>query len=205
MDLDYRALGNAGLWCLGRLQTDADRERVLDGLANEAQVGGSAEELAETLKRLGPRWFVVRRVAETLARVDGLDACHIRDRGLLGATDAEVLERAFAEELAGQLEEAVPTQHPSGGSTARGAPRSVELLGEVDAERHPVVVLAHGATAAAEPRVGDEPGTLETGPDLITSVEQDAFLVAVEGAVGDDGTIYRLPLSGFAEHNTTFV
>ncbi|HWA78666.1 MAG TPA: helicase HerA-like domain-containing protein, partial [Polyangiaceae bacterium] len=28
MDLDYRALSNAGLWLLGRLQTDADRERV---------------------------------------------------------------------------------------------------------------------------------------------------------------------------------
>jgi hypothetical protein len=27
MDLDYRALSNAGLWSLGRLQTDADRER----------------------------------------------------------------------------------------------------------------------------------------------------------------------------------
>jgi hypothetical protein len=33
MDLDYRALSNAGLWCLGRLQTDADRARVIDGLA----------------------------------------------------------------------------------------------------------------------------------------------------------------------------
>lgn len=38
------------------------------------------------------------KVAETLARTDGLDACHIRDRGLLGATDPEVLERAFAED-----------------------------------------------------------------------------------------------------------
>ncbi|NUP07992.1 MAG: ATP-binding protein [Polyangiaceae bacterium] len=60
MDLDYRALSNASLWCLGRLQTDADRERVLDGLANEAGKGESAGELSEVLKRLGPRWFVVR-------------------------------------------------------------------------------------------------------------------------------------------------
>ncbi|MBL9027436.1 MAG: DUF853 family protein, partial [Myxococcales bacterium] len=43
MDLDYRALSNAGLWCLGRLQTDADRERVLDGIANEAH-GHSEQE-----------------------------------------------------------------------------------------------------------------------------------------------------------------
>src|ERR1044072_9126472 len=33
MDLDYRALGNAGMWLVGRLQTDADRERVLEGLS----------------------------------------------------------------------------------------------------------------------------------------------------------------------------
>jgi len=32
MDLDYRALGNAGLWCLGRLTTDADRERLVEAL-----------------------------------------------------------------------------------------------------------------------------------------------------------------------------
>lgn len=28
MALDYRALSHAGIWCLGRLQTDADRVRV---------------------------------------------------------------------------------------------------------------------------------------------------------------------------------
>ena len=62
MDLDYRALSNAGLWCLGRLQTDADRERVIDGIAREAGIGASAEELAALLKMLAPRWFLVRDV-----------------------------------------------------------------------------------------------------------------------------------------------
>jgi hypothetical protein len=60
MDLDYRSLSNAGLWCLGRLQTDADRARVLDGLINEAQLGSGREELDGLLKNLRPRWFVVR-------------------------------------------------------------------------------------------------------------------------------------------------
>ena len=58
MDLDYRALSNAGLWCLGRLQTDADRDRVVDGLN-----GGSKQQAAQlhaTLKRLAPRWFMVQ-------------------------------------------------------------------------------------------------------------------------------------------------
>jgi len=56
MDLDYRALSNAGLWCLGRLQTDADRERVLDGLSSEMP----SMDLDRTVQRLAPRWFVMR-------------------------------------------------------------------------------------------------------------------------------------------------
>lgn len=40
MDLDYRALSNAGLWFIGRLQTDADRERVLDGVGEVASGDG---------------------------------------------------------------------------------------------------------------------------------------------------------------------
>ncbi|HEY3497822.1 MAG TPA: helicase HerA-like domain-containing protein [Polyangiaceae bacterium] len=63
MDLDYRALGNAGLWCVGRLQTDADRARVIEGLASSDAGGGtSEEELSEITKCLAPRWFVLRDV-----------------------------------------------------------------------------------------------------------------------------------------------
>jgi len=66
MDLDYRALSNAGLWCLGRLQTDADRARVLDGLAAAQGADGSVgDDLGATLQRLAPRWFVVRNTHAT--------------------------------------------------------------------------------------------------------------------------------------------
>ncbi len=63
MDLDYRALSNAGVWCIGRLQTDADRTRVMDGLA--ASIGQDREAIAalsRTVQRLAPRWFVIRDV-----------------------------------------------------------------------------------------------------------------------------------------------
>jgi len=60
MDLDYRALGNAGTWCVGRLQTDADRARVVDGLSgSEASL---ARTLARAVQKLAPRWFVMRDV-----------------------------------------------------------------------------------------------------------------------------------------------
>lgn len=39
VDLDYRGLGNIGTWFLGRLQTDQDKQRVLDGL--EGALGGA--------------------------------------------------------------------------------------------------------------------------------------------------------------------
>jgi hypothetical protein len=63
MDLDYRALSNAGCWWIGRLQTDADRERVVEGLAGlNGGEGVEADALGESLKRLAPRWFVMRDV-----------------------------------------------------------------------------------------------------------------------------------------------
>jgi hypothetical protein len=63
MDLDYRALSNAGLWWIGRLQTDADRARVLDGLGACLENGAQTEhDLGHTLQRLAPRWFVVKNV-----------------------------------------------------------------------------------------------------------------------------------------------
>ncbi len=60
MDLDYRALSNAGIWCIGRLQTDADRERVVDGLSGTA--GRRDKELEAVISKLAPRWFVLRNV-----------------------------------------------------------------------------------------------------------------------------------------------
>jgi hypothetical protein len=60
MDLDYRALSNAGFWALGRLQTDADRARVVDGISDDHARADTDAELGDVLKRLAPRWFVVR-------------------------------------------------------------------------------------------------------------------------------------------------
>jgi hypothetical protein len=61
MDIDYRVLSNAGIWWIGRLQTDADRRRVVEGLAQQTAGGEqSSAALARTIKQLAPRWFVMR-------------------------------------------------------------------------------------------------------------------------------------------------
>ena len=62
MDLDYRALSNAGVWCVGRLQTDADRQRVVEALQGGPGSDADSSELAGLLKQLAPRWFLLRNV-----------------------------------------------------------------------------------------------------------------------------------------------
>jgi hypothetical protein len=65
MDLDYRALSNAGVWCVGRLQTDADRARVVEALSGNSRGNVDAGALANVLKVLAPRWFVLRNVHQS--------------------------------------------------------------------------------------------------------------------------------------------
>ncbi|MEY4544370.1 MAG: hypothetical protein RL685_565 [Pseudomonadota bacterium] len=62
MDLDCRALSNAGFWAVGRLQTDADRARVVESLSNASEAGSSPAELAQLLRRIESRWFLLRNV-----------------------------------------------------------------------------------------------------------------------------------------------
>jgi hypothetical protein len=64
MDVDYKALSNAGVWFVGRLQTDADRARVVDGLTGTSTTGDSidAGALGDVLKSLPGRTFYVRNV-----------------------------------------------------------------------------------------------------------------------------------------------
>ena len=75
MDLDYRALSNAGLWFLGRLQTDADRARVLDGL-KKAEFNGATVDIDRAVQRLSPRWFPGAKRAFVLTAAPAAAARH---------------------------------------------------------------------------------------------------------------------------------
>ncbi len=67
VDLDYKALSNIGTWFLGRLQTERDKLRVLDGLEGAAGTQnaqfdrGSMEKL---ISGLGNRIFLMNNVHE---------------------------------------------------------------------------------------------------------------------------------------------
>jgi hypothetical protein len=66
VDLDYKGLSNAGTWFLGRLQTERDKARVVEGLRSAA--GSAALEgidLDDLLSSLGKRRFLLHNVHET--------------------------------------------------------------------------------------------------------------------------------------------
>ena len=65
VDLDYKGLANCGTWFLGRLQTERDKLRVLDGLEGASASSGAAFDRAEMeriLAGLGKRVFLLHNV-----------------------------------------------------------------------------------------------------------------------------------------------
>ncbi len=67
VDLDYKGLSNMGTWFLGRLQTQRDKDRVLDGLEGaSAQQGRGFDRQAmdRMLSGLGKRVFLMNNVHE---------------------------------------------------------------------------------------------------------------------------------------------
>ena len=65
VDLDYKALSNAGTWFIGRLQTERDKERVLEGLEGAAQTDFSKNDMEKLLSGLGKRVFLLHNVHES--------------------------------------------------------------------------------------------------------------------------------------------
>lgn len=65
VDLDYKGLSNCGTWFLGRLQTERDKSRVLDGLEGASASTGMRFDRAamdSILSGLGKRVFVMNNV-----------------------------------------------------------------------------------------------------------------------------------------------
>ena len=76
VDLDYKAMSNMGTWWLGRLQTERDKMRVLDGLEGAAADGGGAFDrgrMEQLLAGLDTRVFLMNNVHE-----DGPVVFHVR-------------------------------------------------------------------------------------------------------------------------------
>jgi Helicase HerA, central domain/Bacterial protein of unknown function (DUF853) len=68
VDVDYKALSNAGTWMIGRLQTERDKARLLDGLSSAAG-GVDVGAVDATISGLAKREFVLRRAGKDAVEV----------------------------------------------------------------------------------------------------------------------------------------
>ena len=67
VDLDYKGLANTGTWFIGRLQTERDKARVLEGLEGASASAGKKfdkRRMEQTLAGLGSRIFLMHNVHE---------------------------------------------------------------------------------------------------------------------------------------------
>lgn len=61
-DIDYKGLSNVGTWFVGRLTTERDRMRLLEGMADESIEGISRADLGRLIAGLQQRQFIMRSV-----------------------------------------------------------------------------------------------------------------------------------------------
>ncbi|GJM41178.1 MAG: hypothetical protein DHS20C20_14600 [Ardenticatenaceae bacterium] len=62
VDVDYKALSNAGTWFIGKLGTEQDKARLLDGLTTAASGGFDRRVYDDLISALGKRVFLLRNV-----------------------------------------------------------------------------------------------------------------------------------------------
>ena len=137
VDLDYKGLANCGTWFLGRLQTERDKLRVLDGLEGASASSGAAFDRAtmeRTLAGLGKRVFLLHSVHAEQPRLFQTRWALSYLRGPL--TKGQIAMLMQPRKAAG----------PSGSSAA--APRA--SIGPA-AARAPVAASASPATVVAAP------------------------------------------------------
>lgn len=67
VDIDYKAISNAGTWMIGRLQTERDKQRLLDGMgASDGSVDINA--ISERISALDKREFVLHSTRDSTPR-----------------------------------------------------------------------------------------------------------------------------------------
>jgi len=94
VDLDYKGLSNTGTWLIGRLQTERDKMRVLEGLEGAAastNMKFDRRRMEETLAGLGNRIFLMNDVHEDAPEILETRWCMSYLRGPLTRNQIKVL------------------------------------------------------------------------------------------------------------------
>jgi hypothetical protein len=91
VDLDYKALANAGTWFIGRLQTQQDVDRVMQGLSGAS--AGIDPKLSQAISGLGKRVFLMKNIHENEPEIFQTRWCLSYLRGPLTLAQIKTLKK----------------------------------------------------------------------------------------------------------------
>jgi hypothetical protein len=173
VDLDYKGLSNTGTWFIGRLQTERDRARVLDGLEGVAAGSDTRFDRARMesiLGGLGNRIFLLNNVHEDAPEV-------FETRWAMSYLRGPLTRNQIRQLMAGRKREPAPSR-PASAPAAAAAPRPA--IGREAAASPSDAALRSGARPVLPPGVPQHfVPTRGSGPAGATRVYQPVVLGAV--------------------------
>jgi hypothetical protein len=142
VDMDYKAISNAGTWMIGRLQTERDKARLLDGLSS-ASGSVSLADLDQTISGLGKREFMLHTTGGKAPRLFGVRwamsyLCGPLSKDQVGQLPGEQGFKATLGSAAAPVAAAQPTA-PAAAATAVDPPAPIPLAPTSAAPGAPVV------------------------------------------------------------------
>ncbi|MDX1481765.1 MAG: DUF87 domain-containing protein [Woeseiaceae bacterium] len=178
VDLDYKALSNAGTWFIGRLQTERDMARMMDGL--EGVAGGrpfDKQATERTIAGLGKRRFLLHNVHEDEDAVFGTRWVMSY---LAGPMTRDQLARLAADQAPSAGAAGSPKEAPPAQKGQRNGPGDVapivppEISVSFVPSDHEGVTYFPRLIAAAETRISSARYNVETEPrEELLSLEVD--------------------------------
>ena len=162
VDLDYKGLSNTGTWFIGRLQTERDKARVLDGLEGATPGEGfDRGEIDRILSGLGKRVFLLHNVHE-----DGPEIFRTRwaMSYLRGPLTRDQIRQLMDDRRSGVEEEPrTEVESPSAGAPERPVVRPAATVSSAAARP----VLDSGVTQVFLPGEVDEGAGIAWEPGLL--------------------------------------
>ena len=198
VDLDYKGLSNTGTWFIGRLQTERDKARVMEGLEGASDGNFDKQAMERTLAGLGKRRFLLHNVHEDEAVVFGTRWVMSYLAGPLTRDQIKRLSADARQNISDRKEDTTSREKPLFESSS-SAPALPPAIGQYfvpgDAEKlvyHPQLIAAGEIVySSARYKVEDEKSVVYTvdfndGPVDIDWDDSEALPISID-ALDDKG------------------
>ena len=190
VDLDYKGLSNTGTWFIGRLQTERDKARVMDGLEGAVTAAGASfdrSRMEQIISGLGNRVFLMNNTHEDEPVVFTTRWAMSYLRGPLTRSQIKVLMDPY------KARQPILTAAPA----TRPAPVIAPAMADADEAASPSEEEAVAPVALGKAPARATPGAPTAGlqPTLPPDVSQ--FFIPVRGSGGM--LVYQPMLVGAAK------